>query len=138
MIRLALPLFLLLTAPLFLLTACGNTPMDTANARGTGYTGMLPFSQGELIDKAPAALESAGLKVISMDRREGTILAQRQSDLGKDLIENVAIFLTPQDAHSTGIEIVRRGHIYSPVFREKVDNIVGHHLESRIFMAFSR
>lgn len=122
------------------LSACQNTPVDVRNARGSGVSSLVPLPYEELLDRAPRALPTIGLNVLSVDRRSGTILCQRTRQVTEKVNEvgYIGIFLTPQDSTTTGVEVVKRGIIPFHLLGEHANEALGHTLESQIIVTLER
>lgn len=63
----------------------------------------------------PKILESVGLKLVSENRQDGSILAQRGMTMWS-CGENVAIFITALDTQKTRIEIISKKVLATNLF----------------------
>jgi predicted small secreted protein len=105
--------FVLLLASL-VLTGC-TTMADAVQSRGTGTKVAYQASFDEIWKALPEAINEAGLKFVSANREDRSVLAQR-GITAFSYGENVAIFVEKVEETKSSVEVVSKKAMQTNIF----------------------
>lgn len=111
---------LAIAALIFLASGC-TTMQDASHGKGEGTSETFNHPYHDVWDAVVEGVKATSLKLVSQNKLEGKILAQKGMT-PFSYGENVAVFVTTIDSRSTEVEVVSKKAMYTNILAKNWSN----------------